>query len=104
MLLLVGDSARAAREPVEGELEPLTRLHEREPDMVGARGAVEIARRDQQTGRRRELGRDLPPVVSTVFLAQPQIEQAPASVLDEPDRAQGLDRELASLFVADALF
>src|SRR5690242_1539212 len=68
ILLLVRNSGRAVREPVEGELEALARLHEREPDMVGARGPVEVARRDQQAGRGRELGGDLPPVVGAVLL------------------------------------
>src|SRR4051812_19583791 len=96
-------SVRRAREAVERELEAIGGLHEREPHVVGGAGTVEVAGRDEQAGRVREPGGDLPAVVGAVVLAQPEVEAARAATVPESGRRERGDRERAPLLVARAL-
>src|SRR4051794_37399127 len=86
-------SVRRAGEAIERELETIGGLDEREPHVVRGARSVEVAGRDEQTGRVRELRRDLPTVVGTRLLAQPEVEEAGATVVHQPERGERLERE-----------
>ena len=94
----------ASHEAVEREFEPVARLHEREPHVIGAERAVEIAGRHEQTGFVREPGRDLPAVVGAVgrCAARGRTRRRRRRARDRA-RASASPHELAALDVAGAL-
>ena len=66
MLLAMTQLRGGAHEPVERDFESVGGLYEREPHVVGAGGAVEVAGRHEQARFVRETRRDLPAVVGAV--------------------------------------